>query len=156
MRKLTIAMVVSLTAIAVYAAPVPANFSGSWTFVPEQSKNIGMMAQGKIQSVITQSKVKIEVEDNSVFNGQADTQQTVYDLSGKPASNSTMMAGPATARSHWEGTQLITDWESAGAIAGTITKRTERRYLSPDGKTMFLESDRSGKDPILMVFTRGN
>lgn len=121
---------------------------------PAQSKNVGMMAQGTIQTVITQSTLQLVVDDNSVFNGQKDTQHTVYDLTGKPATNRSMMAGQAATRSHWEGAQLITEWESAGAIAGTVTKRTEKRYLSPDGNTMFVESARAGKDPILMVFLK--
>ena len=49
---------------------------------------------------------------------------------------------------------MIADWESPGAIAGTMVKRTETRYLSPDGKTMYLESALSGKDPMVIVFTR--
>src|SRR5271165_1766793 len=44
--------------------------------------------------------------------------------------------------------------ESPGAIAGTTVKRTETRYLCPDGKTMYVQSARSGKDPMILVFTR--
>jgi len=94
------------------------------------------------------------VDDNSEFNGQKDTQHTVYDLTGKPTTNFSMMAGQATTRSHWEGTRLISDWESLGAIAGTTVKRIETRYLSPDGKTMYVESARPGKDPMIIVFTK--
>ena len=152
MKRIVMTLLVFLTAVVASAASAPANFSGTWTFTPEQSKNVGMMAQGSIQSVISQSDLQILVDDNSVFNGQKDTQHTVYDLTGKPAANTTMMAGPATTRSHWEGAKLVTEWESAGAIAGTVTKRTEKRYLSADGNTMFVESARAGKDAILMVF----
>lgn len=155
MKKTIMTLLVYLTAVFAYAAPAPANFSGTWTFTPGQSKNVGMMAQGTIQSVITQSKIQLVVDDNSVFNGHKDTQHTVYDLTGKPATNTSMMAGQATTRSHWEGSKLITEWESAGAIAGTITKRTEKRYLSADGNTMFVESARASKDTILMVFSKG-
>jgi hypothetical protein len=155
MKKIIMALLVLVTTVVAYAASAPANFSGNWTFNPAQSKNIGMMAQGKIETVITQSKLQIVVDDHSVFNGQTDTQRIVYDLTGKPATNKSMMAGQATTRSHWEGTHLVTEWESAGAIAGTVTKRTEKRYLSPDGNAMFVESARSGKDPILMAFIKG-
>jgi len=147
-------LLVILSAAVAYAASAPANFSGTWTFNPAQSKNVGMMAQGKIQTVITQSKLQLVVDDNSVFNGQKDTQHSVYDLTGKPVSNTSMMAGQATTRSRWEATHLVTEWESAGAIAGTVTKRTEKRYLSADGNTMFVESARAGKDVILMVFLK--
>jgi hypothetical protein len=57
------------------------------------------------------------VDDTSVFNGQTDTQHTVYDLTGKPVTNTSMMAGQATTRSHWAAKRLITEWESPGAIA---------------------------------------
>jgi hypothetical protein len=137
-----------------YAASAPANFSGNWAFDSAQSKNVGMMAQGKIHTTVVQTKFTIVVDDNSEFNGQKDMQHTVYDLTGKPVTNTSMMAGQATTRSHWDGTRLITDWESPGAIAGTMAKRTEMRYLSPDGKTMYVESARSGKDPMVIVFTR--
>ena len=138
-----------------FAASAPANFSGNWAFDPAQSKNVGMMAQGKIHTTVVQTKGAIVVDDNSEFNGQIDTQHTVYDLTGKPITNTSMMAGQATSRSHSEGDRLITDWESPGAIAGTMVKRTEKRYLSCDGKTMYVESARSGKDPMVIVFTRG-
>jgi hypothetical protein len=155
MKKRIMTLLVLLTAVFAYAASAPVNFSGAWTFAPAQSKNVGMMAEGTIQTVITQSKLQLVVDDNSVFNGQRDTQHTVYDLTGKPTSNTSMMAGQATTRSHWDGAQLVTEWESAGAIAGTQTKRTEKRYLSADGNTMFVESARAGKDAILMVFLKG-
>jgi len=155
MNKAVMTLVIFLTAVVAQAASAPANFSGTWTFTAAQSKNVGMMAQGKIQTVIAQTKLQLVADDNSVFNGQKDTQHTVYDLTGKPTANRSMMAGNATTRSHWEGAQLVTEWESAGAIAGTVTKRTEKRYLSADGNTMFVESARSGKDPILMVFLKG-
>jgi RND family efflux transporter MFP subunit len=143
-----------LLAGTAYAASAPANFTGDWAFDPAQSKNVGMMAQGKIHTTVSQTKYKIVVDDNSEFDGQKDTQHTVYDLTGNPETNTSMMAGQATTRSHWEGTRLITDWESAGAIAGTLVRRVETRYLSPDGKTMFVESARPGKDPMIIVFTR--
>jgi hypothetical protein len=155
MKKAVTTLLVFLTSFIAYAASAPANFSGTWTFTPAQSKNVGMMAQGRIQTVITQSKLQLVADDNSVFNGQKDTQHTVYDLTGKPTANTSMMAGKANTRSHWEGARLITEWESPAAIAGTVTKRTEKRYLSADGNTMFVESARSGKDPILMVFLKG-
>jgi hypothetical protein len=44
-------------------------------------------------------------------NGQKDTQQTVYDLTGEPVTNIPMMAGQATTRSHWEGTRRVYCWD---------------------------------------------
>jgi hypothetical protein len=137
-----------------YAASAPANFSGNWAFDPAKSKNVGMMAQGRIHTTVVQTKFKIVVDDNSEFNGQKDTQHAVYDLTGKPINNTSMMTGQAATRSHWEGARSITNWESPGAIAGRIVKRTETRYLSPDGKTMYVDLARSGKEPMVIVYTR--
>lgn len=146
-------LVVSAAVVAGAAGPSPA-FGGHWTFHPEQSRNIGMMAGMKISTIIVQSTSELTVDDNSDFNGQADTQHTVYDLTGKPVSNHPIMGGTATTHSHWDGPRLVTEWESPGSITGTIVKRTELRYLSADGKTMFVESSRSGQPSMVMVFTR--
>lgn len=154
MKKAVTGFAVLFVAVMAFAASIPANFSGNWTFDAAQSKNVGMMAQGKIHTTVSQTKFTITVDDNSEFNSQKDTQHTVYDLTGKPVANTSMMAGQATTRSHWQGSRLITDWESPGAIAGTTVKRTETRYLSADGKTMYVESARAGKEPMVIVFTR--
>lgn len=155
MKKMIVVFLMLLTVGVAHAASVPADFSGKWRFAPERGKNLGMMGSMAIQTVITQSIVQIVVDDNSVFNGQSDTQRTVYDLTGNAAQNRSPMAGPSTTRSHWDGKQLVTEWESAGAIAGTVTKRIEKRYLSADGNTMIVESSRAGKEPIVMVFLKG-
>jgi hypothetical protein len=143
-----------LSGAPVLAASAPANFSGNWTFDPTQSRNIGMMSQANIQTTVAQSKTHLVVDDDSAFSGQRDTQHTIYDLTGKPVTNTSLMAGQSTTRSHWEGVRLITGWNSAGAIAGTTTTRVETRYLSADGKTMYVESARPGKDPMVLVFTK--
>ncbi|KAA6465321.1 hypothetical protein DYQ86_05105 [Acidobacteria bacterium AB60] len=154
MKSTYLAMAVLGTAVATMAATPPTDFSGIWEFDAAQSKNVGMMGQAKITTTITQSKTEVIVDDASVFNGEAGQQHTVYDLEGKPTPNTLVMAGPATARSHWDGTRLVTEWESAGSIAGTTVKRTETRYLSADGRTMFVESSRAGREPMVMVFDR--
>lgn len=136
------------------AAKAPVNLAGEWTFQPAQSRNVGMMASMAIHTTVVQTPTLLTVDDHSVFNGQKDTQHTVYNLAGEPVSNTPVMGGTATTRSHWEGARLITVWESSGSIAGSTVKRTETRYLSPDGKTMIVESSRPGQDPMVMVFTR--
>lgn len=141
-------------ALAAGAAAQRPAFAGHWTFQPAQSQNIGMMAGMKISTVIVQSTSQLTVDDNSDFNGQSGTQHTVYNLSGKPVTNEPIMGGTANTRSRWDGSRLITEWESPGSIAGTTVKRTEIRYLSPDGNTMFVESSRRGQPPMVMVFTR--
>ena len=152
--KYTLQVLLFLATTLATAANAPANFSGNWKFDPSQSKNGGMMAQGSIDTTITQSNFQIVVDDKSLFNGQTDNQHTVYDLRGKPVNNTSMMVGAATTRSHWEERRLITEWQSAGAIAGTVNKRIETRYLAPDGKTMYVVSARPSQDPMVIVFTK--
>jgi hypothetical protein len=106
MKRALMGFVLLLCAGMAFAASVPVNFSGNWTFDPAQSKNVGMMAQGKIQTMVSQTKFTIVVNDNSDFSGQQDTQHTVYDLTGKAVTNTSMMTGQATTRSHWEGARL--------------------------------------------------
>lgn len=129
-------------------------FSGQWTFEPAQSRNVGMMGGMKIHTTVIQTSSDLTVDDDSDFSGQKGTQHTVYDLTGKPVGNTPIMGGTATTTSRWDGEKLVTEWESSGSIAGTTVKRIETRYLSSDGKTMYVESSRSGQEPMVMVFTR--
>jgi hypothetical protein len=154
MIRRLIAIAILGTSLDGGAATPPANLAGQWTFEPSQSKNVGMMGGMKIHTTIVQSLSELVVDDASDFNGRQDTQHTSYDLTGKHVSNTPIMGGTATTRSHWDGTRLVTEWESPGSIAGTTVKRTETRYLSPDGSTMFIESSRPGQEPMVMVFTR--
>ncbi|MEO8727440.1 MAG: hypothetical protein ABI383_15105 [Acidobacteriaceae bacterium] len=156
MKRMFATLLVLAGSVAALVATAPPDFSGKWTFDPGQSKNVGMMAQGKITTVIHQSKSQFDIADSSVFGGQAMEQHTVYDLDGKAVSNTSMMAGQATTHSHWEKNRLVSEWESPGAIAGSTVKRIETRYLSPDGKTMYVESGRPGKQTIVMVFTKSS
>lgn len=139
--------------LAATGATTP-QFAGQWTFNPAQSRNVGMMAGMKIHTTVVQSAAELTVDDASDFNGQKDTQHTVYDLTGKPVSNTPIMGGTATTRSRWAESRLVTEWESPGSIAGTTVKRVETRYLSSDGKVMYVESSRKGQDPMVMVFAR--
>lgn len=136
------------------AATPSATLAGHWTFDPKQSQNVGMMASMVIHTTIVQTPTNLIVDDVSDFNGEKDTQHTAYNLAGKPATNKSIMGGSATTRSHWEGEKLVTEWESPGSIAGSTVKRTETRYLSPDGATMYVESSRAGHPAMVMVFTR--
>jgi hypothetical protein len=154
-------MISRLIAIAALCAACAAGatsqsntLAGQWNYDPAQSKNVGMMATMKIHTIIIQSPSELTVDDYSEFNGQKDKQHTVYDLSGTAVSNTPIMGGTATTRSRWEDARLITEWESPGAIDGTTVRRTETRYVSPDGATMYVESARPGQDPMVMVFTR--
>ena len=142
------------SAMVAAAATQQPSFAGRWTFDPGQSREVGMMSAMKIHTLVTQNANELIVDDISDFNGQTDTQHIVYDLEGKSVPNHPIMGGTAMTRSHWESSRLVTEWESPGSIAGTAVKRTEVRYLSADGSTMFIESSRSNQKPMVMVFTR--
>jgi hypothetical protein len=146
-------LLLSVFALAAVAAPVP-NLSGMWVFNPAKSKNIGMMASVQYTSTITQTDKLLTVEDNSIFNGQKQNRVTRYDLSGATVPNDSAMGEKSQTTSQWSGNKLVTSWVSDGAITGTQVVRTETRYLSDDGKTMYLESARSGKEPMVIVFDR--
>jgi hypothetical protein len=136
------------------AAANPPDFSGTWVFNAGKSKNIGMMASAEYTSTITQSGRVLTVSDATVFSGQKQTHETRYDLTGATVPNDSPMGDKSQTRSRWSGNKLVTSWESDGAVAGTKVVRTETRYLSDDGKTLFLESARAGKEPMVMVFDR--
>ena len=136
------------------AAANPPDFSGTWIFNAGKSKNVGMMASAEHTSTITQTAKVLSVTDVTVFSGQKQTHETRYDLSGATVLNDSPMGDKSQTSSHWSGNKLVTSWESEGAVAGTKVVRTETRYLSDDGKTLFLESARAGKEPMVIVFDR--
>lgn len=153
-----IAAVVIVAVFFAFARSTPAantpDFSGKWVFNAAKSKNIGMMAGAEYTSTIKQTDKLLTVEDDTVFNGQKQSHETRYDLSGATVPNDSPMGEKARTTSKWEGNKLVTSWETDGAIAGTKVVRTEARYLSEDGKTLFLESARVGKEPMVIVFDR--
>jgi hypothetical protein len=143
--------------LAVVFTAVAANapdFSGTWIFNAGKSKNVGMMASAEYTSTITQTAKALTVSDTTVFSGQKQTHETRYDLTGATVPNDSPMGDKSQTSSHWAGNRLLTSWESDGAVAGTKVVRTETRYLSGDGKTLFLESARAGKEPMVIVFDR--
>jgi hypothetical protein len=148
-----IALLLFVVAFAAVAANPP-NFSGTWVFNAGKSKNVGMMASAEYTSTITQTAKVLSVTDVTVFNGQKPTHETRYDLSGATVSNDSPMGEKSQTSSHWSGNKLVTTWESEGAVAGTKVVRKETRYLSDDGKTLFLESARAGKAPMVIVFDK--
>ncbi len=145
---------VFLTVVLTVAAGNAPDFTGKWFFNAAKSKNIGMMAGAEYTSTIKQSDKLLTVQDDTVFNGQKQSHETRYDLSGATVSNDSPMGEKAQTSSKWEGNKLVTSWETDGAIAGTKVVRTETRYLSEDRKTLFLESARAGKEPMVIVFDR--
>lgn len=145
--------VICLVSLAALAAKHP-DFSGTWTFIPEQSKNIGMMSQMKMTETIEQSPSSLDVTSDTRYQGNAQQAKTHYDLTGEPATNDSPMAGPSETISKWDGDKLVTTWTSKGAVAGTKTVRIETRSVSPNGETMTLESVRGSNPPVVMVFEK--
>jgi hypothetical protein len=151
MKRFLLVAALSLIATSAVAAP---NFSGRWTFDPGKSRNVGMMAQASVVSTIEQTATTLTVDDHSVFAGAAMDDHTVYDLTGAPATNVSKMSGTGTTRSKWDGARLVTEWDSAGAIAGSTNIRIETRMLSSDGQTMLVESRKADKPAVVMAFDR--
>ena len=130
------------------------DFSGTWVFNAEKSKNVGPMSSMQLTSIVEQSGSTLSIRDQSRMMGQESTRDTHYDLTGKPVSNENFMGEKAETTSRWAGEKLVTTWKTEGAIAGTTVIRTETRSLSVDGKTMILESVRGANPPVVMVFDR--
>ena len=148
-----IAMFCLTTGIALAAQPT--NFSGSWQFTPEKSKNVGMMSQMRMIQTIEQSDTALDLTSHTTFQGKDDDSKAHFDLTGKPATNESPMGGPAETVTKWEGGKLVTIWTSESAVAGgPKVVRTETRSLSPDGRTMTVESVRGTNAPLVMVFEK--
>lgn len=149
---LTVFCVCAVTSVAT-AAAAP-NFSGTWLFNASKSQNIGMMASAQITSMIKQTRQTLTVVDDTAMGGQKQSHETDYDLSGKQVANRSPMGESSQTTSKWSGSKLITTWTTEGAIAGTKVVRIEARYLSSDGRTMFLESRHGNNPPMVIVFDR--
>jgi hypothetical protein len=131
------------------------DFSGAWQFNPEKSKNVGMMSQMKMTQTIEQSDSSLDVTTHGTFQGRVEDSKTHYDLTGKAAANESPMGGPSETISKWDGGTLVTTWTSESAVAGgPKVVRIETRSLSPDGKTMTVESVRGSNPAVVMVLDK--
>lgn len=131
------------------------NFSGSWQFNPEKSKNVGMMAQMKMALTLQQTDSSLDITTRATYQGRDEDSKIHYDLTGKAVANELPMGGPSETVSKWEGDKLVTTWTGESAVAGgPKVVRTETRSLSPDGKTMTVESVRGANPPVVMVFDK--
>lgn len=150
-RPMFVAAACSLAVLA--ATP---NFSGTWVLNNGKSKNLGMMASMADTITVQQTASELTVTDAATFNGNKMTRVTHYDLTGAAAKNDSPTGDPAQTTSRWQGAELVTLWETPGSIAGSTHKRTERRYLSPDGRTMYEVSESRSGDPkaLVLVFER--
>lgn len=154
MKAKVLILAVGLITGAALAQKV-ANFSGSWQFSPEKSKNVGMMAQMKMALTIQQSDSSLDITTSTTFQGRDEDSKIHYDLNGKPVANELPMGGPSETVSKWDGGKLVTTWTGESAVAGgPKVVRTETRSLTADGKTMTVESVRGSNPPVVMVFDK--
>jgi len=144
---------ICLVSLAAFAAG-QADFSGSWEFNTEKSKNIGMMTQMKMSVTIQQSEAAFDITAHSTFQGKDRESKTHFDLTANPATNESPMGGPNETISKWEADKLVTTWTGPSAVSGKNVVRTETRSLSPDGKVMTVESVRRSNPPLVMVFDK--
>ncbi len=144
---------ICLASLVTFAAE-QTNFSGTWEFNTEKSKNIGMMAQMKMSLTIQQSDAALDITAHSTFQGKDRETKTHFDLTGNPATNESPMGGPNETVSKWEADKLVTTWTGPSAVSGKNVVRTETRSLSPDGKVTTVESVRGSNPPLVMVFDK--
>src|SRR5438270_6544906 len=129
-----------ISAIAVLAqtslAAERPDFSGTWEFKPERSKNIGMMAQMKMSLIAQQTDLALDITTRSTFQGKDEEGKTHLDLSGASVTNESPMGGPNETVTKWDGSKLVTTWTGQSAMAGGTVIRTETRFLSENSKIM--------------------
>ncbi len=130
------------------------DFSGTWSLNVSKSKNIGMMSTMQITLKIKQTESELVVSEVAKFNGQEQSRELHYDLSGKESPNTGPMGDPNQTVTKWTGSTLETAWTQDGAVAGTKVVRTETRSVSADGKTMSDEFVRGPNPPMVLVFDK--
>ena len=153
MKRTIGVLLTCLVSFTAFATNRP-DFSGAWILNSEKSQNIGMMSEMKMTQTIEQSSTSLDITSDATFQGSTRQTKTHYDLTGRTVTNDSPMAGPSETLSRWDADKLVTTWTSKGAVAGTTTLRTETLSLSPDGRTMTVESVRGSNSPIVMVFDK--
>jgi len=132
----------------------PPDFSGTWELNTDKGKNLGMVKAVDETVVIKQTPARITLEFASTFMLKTEKRTVVYDLAGKPVPNEGPMGDKAQTVARWDGSKLVVDWTSEGAVAGSKVVKTETRTLSPDGRTMTVTTARAGKDPMELVYEK--
>ena len=145
---------VALAVAAAAQAQTHPNFSGTWTFNPGRSQNIGMMASMEDAVTIVQTPALLTITERARMQDQDSTRELHFDLGGKPVTNAGPMGDQNETVARWIGSKLVVTWTADGAVAGTKVVRTETRSLSADGKTMIVESQRGTNAPVVMVFDK--
>ncbi len=140
---------------AALAAPGhAADFSGTWVFNPSKSSNIGPMSQMELTTVIQQSKDEVVQKVDATMMGQHVVQELHFDLHGKPMTNDDPMSQRSNTVTRWESASLITQWSRPGAVPGTTNTSTETRYLSKDGRVMYVKTTRRGAQDVIMAYDK--
>jgi hypothetical protein len=130
------------------------NFAGKWVLNTARSKNLGMMAALEDTLSILQTPTELVIKDDSSFQGQQNSRELHYNLTGKANTNEGPMGDRNETVATWMDGKLVTTWTRDGAVAGTKSVMTETRSLSSDGKTMTVESARGANPPLVMVFDK--
>lgn len=151
--KCLIAVLFLMSTVAL--AQKPSNFSGTWQFVAAKSSNVGGMGQMKITETIVQTDSSLDTTAHAFYMGKDEESRTHFDLTGKPAINESPMGGPSETVTKWEANKLVITWSGESAVAGgPKVLRKETWSLSPDGKTMMVESVRGSNPAIVMVYEK--
>jgi hypothetical protein len=130
------------------------NFSGTWVLNTGKSRNLGMMAALENTLTISQTPTALVIKDDSSFQGQKNSRELRYDLTGRVTTNEGPMGDRSDTVAKWTGGKLVTTWTRDGAVAGTKSVMTETRSLSVDGRTMSVESVRGANPSLVMVFDK--
>jgi hypothetical protein len=155
MKRIATRLLIAWAALAFTAlAQAAADFGGTWVLNTDMGKNLGMVKAVKETVVITQKPDRLTADFSSTFMANTTERQVNYDLSGKAVVNEGAMGEKAETVARWDGDKLVVTWTSEGAVAGTKVVRTETRWLSTDGKTMTVVSQRPNKEPMEMVYEK--
>jgi hypothetical protein len=146
-------LLAALFAALIHAQTAP-DFSGTWVLNTAKGQNLGMMASLQDSLRISQTPTELIIQDTSTFQGQQNTRELRYDLNGKAVSNEGPMGDHNETLARWVDGKLVTTWTKEGAVAGTKSVMTETRSLSPDGRTMSVESVRGPNKPVVMVYEK--
>jgi hypothetical protein len=154
MTMRTVVVSLALVFATVLSAQSVPNFSGRWVLNTAKGRNLGMMAALKDTVDISQTAKELLIHDTSSFQGRDNTRELRYDLSGKIVANDGPMGDRNETVAKWVAGKIVATWTRDGAVAGTKSVMTEKRSLSPDGKTMTLESVRGESPAVVMVFEK--
>lgn len=152
MKTLLTMMLVVMAPIVLASAPT--DFSGTWELNTDKGENLGMMKAVKETVVATQSDEQIVFAMTDIFGGTTIERTVTYDLGGKTMQNKAAMGAASETVTSWDGDKLVTVWTAEGAILGTTDERTETRWLSADGKELFVSTVRGDNPAMVFVFDK--